>query len=483
MNCDFIVPPMDDDLSGVSKTAAVHLALAYRALNSGRDSERDFQARLTAALQCAQVQAAPRGYRAAWTEKYQRLLGDGTGDDDILYNYDVLAAAINELQPLSVNGDVYYFSQTAKCRAKELRQEVSALNVTLRCCLAGVFPQKQTWTAALAAVDTGWAAFEEVYVQELMKVEQMARRPLQEAVELELRLSCVEVLASESAVHAAHEALVSAVARLNTIANPRGKGRGDLRADVLRTAVAATLREDGDLQQTAHGKANEASVVLARRVLQSFKSLRKYLSALEGKIDTMDPMLGKNPRLAERLEDWESSWEVGDKYLLHAGRRNSLCQVVNQVEALHLASVRFAELCESCDAELFFILPRIVLIVFLLDPAAHEELVRDLLPDKFLQGGGFATDVASLLSRLQFVRDLAGSVDDTWKALELVLVAGPSCQLESMDSEAASPPAGSIREFARELEGLSMELQRTSPQEWNQFSGVLMNCFTLERHA
>lgn len=479
------VTMLKDDFDDGCKAAIVQLALIYQHFREPpyrSDIDHKFQACFIDTLRHANIEPVSRSYRAFWTSNYQLHLGAGTGCEELLYSSEVMAAAVDNLQPLGLNGKVHRFSKVGHRLARDFRKALLTLDDMLHFSLSDVFPKRHTWRVALTQLDTCWAGFEDIYIRELIQIEELARQPLQEASELERALSLLEGVAPEIAIRGAREALMSAVARLNVIANPLQQLRKDLSGDLLGIALAVIRGTNRGTSDRNNLKGSQPVLVLAQRVLDSFASIRAYLCALDGKMDTIDPVLCNNPGLAECLQGLEACWEIGGKYLVHTAGYNSLCSTVRRVDALCKKSRRFAELCESCDAELFFILPRVFLIEFLLDQQAHREVMQRCLPAKFLHNGDLSCDVAHLLDMLHRVRASVGSTDETWNLLQVAVVSGPSWQPSTIDGHDDFLSVEFLSEFVRKLEGLSMELQRTSPQEWNQCSEVVINCYTLTKH-
>merc|ERR1719189_3194826 len=116
------------------------------------------------------------------------------------------------------------------------------------CSRGGRFPEsflRGELATALSRVDVAWAAFEHKYIANLIVIEDRARQLVVRAVESERRLRRTEAAQSKGHTVAAAESmeaqrsLVECIARLNSVANHRRKGRDDLGGDILESAVAA----------------------------------------------------------------------------------------------------------------------------------------------------------------------------------------------------------------------------------------------------
>lgn len=88
----------------------------------------------------------------------------------------------------------------------------------------------------LEEFDTNWVEYEKLYVIELMLIEQDARRYIQEAIDIEKEITSAEVrerakgkiLVECSDYNKNRRKLVEVVNKVNSVANPDGKGRDDL---------------------------------------------------------------------------------------------------------------------------------------------------------------------------------------------------------------------------------------------------------------
>lgn len=62
----------------------------------------------------------------------------------------------------------------------------------------------------------------------------------------------------------------------------------------------------------------------------------------------------------------------------------ALCDIVMEVKAAQAVAPQLVDMFEERDVELFFVLPRIVMLLFAVDPECRRaEMVRNLLPHRF----------------------------------------------------------------------------------------------------
>merc|ERR1712151_12636 len=77
-------------------------------------------------------------------------------------------------------------------------------------------------------------------------------------------------------------------------------------------------------------------------------------------MQAVDPLLKNNRGLVERLTKWAECWEAAARYLLPSDMRDSMDILVDGLRRAGQISLEFAQMCESQDAEMFLVLPRLV---------------------------------------------------------------------------------------------------------------------------
>jgi len=460
-----------------------------------------------------QIPATQRSYRANFPLNYRSLFPSEARS----YRADVLEASLEHYNVIWVNGEKFEFSAEATQRAEELQVAWIDLGKMLerwnRSPKAASHdnsaprPTRHELTSVLKALDSAWASFEERYISELVQIESKARSHIVQAIELERQLKQLEMQHGEdawmlSSYQEVQRALGMAVTRLNSVANVNRKGRDDLRVEVLQEANLA-LRQcsaAGDMGKEAANLLT-ATKILATDVVDSFEAMRAYLRDVANHLERVDPHLGNNCGLVARLVDWEESWEVGTAYLQQKRVLHALCDAVAEIHRVQAFAPKLAEMCEECDVELFMVLPRLTWLRFLAEPEKQMPLLARLLPHRFLaassetptlgpvlrvfsekysqaecalarlcgtaghpRGSNFGADVTELLAK----RVICGS-DDEANALYGAI---PGVHVEEAKAV--------VEELMHELEKWSMELQRHCPEDWNQYSAVLVHCLRTE---
>merc|ERR1719487_1075265 len=99
---------------------------------------------------------------------------------------------------------------------------------------------KSELEASLRLLDVAWADFEHRYIEELILIEEKARKLVVESIHHEKALSQME--ANDSQFNAEYfeerSKLIKCMCKLNSVANHERKGRDDLKPDILDDALA-----------------------------------------------------------------------------------------------------------------------------------------------------------------------------------------------------------------------------------------------------
>eukprot|EP00931_Biecheleriopsis_adriatica_P018946 TRINITY_DN13068_c0_g1_i5.p1 TRINITY_DN13068_c0_g1~~TRINITY_DN13068_c0_g1_i5.p1 ORF type:complete len:625 (+),score=146.94 TRINITY_DN13068_c0_g1_i5:94-1875(+) len=272
------------------------------------------------------------------------------------------------------------------------------------------------------------------------------------------------------------QSLVAQIAKLNALANVQGRGREDLTFDVLQSAADAL---EGTLEKT-DGKLSAAASarhLVACRVLSSFADMRSYLAEVQQlEPGRLHPQLSNNTQLVKLLAAWEDAWELGARFLLKAEVLEALCEVCAHMARARSFSPELSSMLEDQDAEIFLILPRILLLCCLMEPT-NFALPAMFLPHHFGRAEsrreGEDCDDGALSEEVLVLQELfekataflKSSHTAVWDALARRAIAGSG----KVERDA-------VEVLMLKLEGLSVELQRHRPEEWNRCCSLLLQC-------
>jgi len=463
-----------------------------------------FLSDLERAARALGIRPASRVYRDDFSANYRALFVD----KGRRYRVDVLETSLTAPTEICVNGEMYELSEQLRCcgdmlqvACLELRAAVERWHVSV--------PTRRELTAVLEAFDGAWATFECSYITELMSIETKARQILWRVVACELELQGAESRGGPQSSVDIERKLVSSIAHLNSVANSRCTGRDDLGYGILREARLIIGQCKLERSQAATPPARiGAARLLADDVVESMMAIRAYLQQVGACRDHVDPHLCNNVGLVERLTDWEESWEVGARYLLHRQALEALCDIIDDLSADGEVEQALTAMCSDCDVELFLALPRILVLRFAMRPTASRRafLLRSLLPHRFANReqrhgdeAGARPDVMhsglrELCSEYQVVHDLLIRRDKQRSRVgDEVGDACVSCEhmvqrTLMLRAICGSGPTGgsgcpaavgeAVEGFMRSVERWSLELQRHCPREWNKCCAVLVRCLS-----
>jgi len=466
--------------------------------------------------------SASRAYRRSFSANYRALFPDNAR----LYRVDVLETSLDQHSEIWVNGDKFELSPEAMGHAEALQQAWMELIRLLDrwqsappCGQLEVEeddgpprPSRAELASALVALDVAWAQFECKYIGELIAIEEKARQLIVKAASFESQLRMTpDHLVRDGEYRDIERQLVKCIAYVNSVANFKCKGRDDLGHDILVSAKRIVREVEADRVRFGEEKAEAraAAYLLATEVVASFDAMRGYLRQASTCMERVDPHLCNNPGLVSRLVDWETSWEVGARYVRDAPLLDGICDVVSEVRAAQQVAPALTSMCEDCDVELFLVLPRIVILLFVADPGQQRaNLVRNLLPHRFAGAGAKGAEedgsvptrscpelialselYQAVLTELASVHPAAAAhaapKEAAWQVLVKRAIKGdsdgsPRHNATDEDKLSSCPSATrrNVEDFMLGLERWSLELQRHCPQDWNQCSAVLVQCIT-----
>jgi hypothetical protein len=510
-----------DELSSTEDSSLLRLGLAFNRLRkeNGRiDLKSDdgsnactlFLQELDATATILRAEVASRKYRKEFTVNYRALFPDSSRN----YRVDILEASLEQFTVIWVNGSKFEFSAVAMSCATKLQQAWSDLATFLeqqRTHNSGEStkrPARSLVRKLLSSLDGAWASFEHVYVSELIAIEDKARNLIVEAIKCERALTSIEARESDDGKLLSNETyvkeltnLVKSIARLNSVANHRRKGRDDLDVNVFceakRTLAHCTAAHLDDFNSDTLAAAH----VLSRDVVESLDAMRSYLKHVSGCLERVDPHLCNNAGLVERLVDLEESWEVGTRYVSNAGLLNSMCDIVAEIKSAQRIAPALISMCDECDVELFMVLPRIIWLRCLANPQVQTPLFESLLPHRFghISVKPWLTHEPELSSFFELYNHTVSvlvamlptelaktSMTPEQSARNILvkkMVSGPG-GIEKSDIYSFVLPEfriqaeDAVEKLAHELEKWSMELQRHCPDDWNQCSAILVRCLS-----
>lgn len=178
---------------------------------SGQQVCKSFLSCVERLNQILNLRAQPRDYRANFSASYKVLyenqqagpVSSTSNIDNFCYLTEILDSAQESLPHLWVNGEKYIFSESVVDAGTKLYQDFSSLKSLINAFYTDI--EKSSFssgpkltnyedqlTEALTNFDKTWTHYENVYVVELMVIENDARRFIVEALQTEAGLQKLE---------------------------------------------------------------------------------------------------------------------------------------------------------------------------------------------------------------------------------------------------------------------------------------------------
>eukprot|EP01066_Platyproteum_vivax_P012762 Platyproteum_vivax@DN5800_c0_g1_i1.p1 len=463
------------------------------------------------------VPRCSRGYRKTFTKNYRALFPD----PERHYRIDVLEAAVEGFSLIWVNGERYEFTSKVLKAAIDLSD---AWSNTIEGCqdfLAHFESKKMppSWLFEvpeeecvplkdqLAELDIAWAAFEQNYIFELIDIEKHARRFLLEAVSCELAVQKLEDLDLKTTAeyYECEKSFVKQLCALNSVANCRRKGRDDFTNNLLVAAEHILKKTMGDnCSEDAHMYVVSS---IANQVVQAYQSLRTFLRDLATVPEKIDPHLCNNSDLVDHLVVWEEAWDKGIKFLMDQNCLECLVKVVRYIASLgtHYSPfykppknvlkgrlpfclsamhsiANFKEQIAEQDPAALLVVPRLVILMYLLDPYQRPSPFVLFLHHIFASSprasrnpeDPIPSDLAPIVSRYETLCAECDGDDSFAESLVIARLLGGHGEL--ITNYKSKEVSGLLDVLAREVEYWSVLIQRHNASEWNEFLQVVLQC-------
>ena len=227
--------------------------------------------------------------------------------------------------------------------------------------------------------------YEKLYVIELMLIEQDARRYIQEAIDIEKEITSAEVrerakgkiMVECSDYNKNRKKLVEVINKVNAVANPDGKGRDDLQAEIL-------FQSEGICRRIS-AQQSKAVRKLAEGIRKSFTTLRQLFRKYEENIEGVDPQLKNNQDLVNGLVEFETTWEKGKAYFVNPRKCKQLIHFTSVIEATSEKYSKFKEQVEDRDTVIFVSIPALMILKCVEDD--DKGICRSFFPPMFGEDG------------------------------------------------------------------------------------------------
>ena len=457
--------------------------------DEGNEICQEFLNQIEVLMKSLEIKGHDREYRKQFTKAYYLLFEE----NKLCFLSEILDSAQENTSFIVVNEEKFYFSDEVLNYGNDLFVSFCAL-VTLLIDSIKMIKDKiisfdinkilDNIKSCLKEFDLKWVHYEEKYINELIIIEEKARKLITEGIKIEEELTNYEnkskikgkLLINDKKYNELRTKLISNILKINQIANINGKGRIDLPPEILFRAekVLVTVSEN-----QSKGMRN-----LALKIKNAVYVIRQLFRKFSKNIEGVDPRLSNNKDLSKYLLYFESKFELGKIYLLDNQKYNQLLafsQIIEIIcEKYNKYSIR--DLIENNDPCIFVSLPSILLLKAMNkeDQDICKEYITGLF-DKNNESGKLFYDIKN---KKKQIRNIIGDSNKTYNLIEKCILFDGTKEQVMVDKEIEkySKIKEVIFEIKKGLTNLSMHLQTYKPTQWNQFFQLAMDIKILDQN-
>jgi hypothetical protein len=415
-----------------------------------------------------------RDYRDKFSKAYRVLYKENS----LCYLTEILDSAQEGFPYLYVNGEKYVFSTEVLQAGSNLFGKFVKIQYILkeiynRVCeetFSGTVDTiKQEISETLQDFDNLWVEFEQLYVHELMAIESDARRYIEEAIQLEHQITCIEAQHKEQnkskldleELHELKSKFVVVIGKINSVANIEGKGRDDLTIEILVAAETLIKRMPTPTKCIRN---------LGEKIKQGFIGLRLLFRKYAQNIEIVDPQLKNNPELVEALVAFESSWERGKIYFLNGKKCNQLIFLSNIIESISSKYQVFKEQLECSDSELFVSIPALIVLKALEEQ--DRGICKSFCPPIFDETESVGGVWKRLRRSYRLGKLAASSVTEYSELLTAITLGEPYDS--NFRAQVLDFKFDNLDSTVNKIKYLAIELHRHKPTDWNRFLDIIL---------
>ena len=457
--------------------------------DEGNEICQEFLNQMEVLMKSMNIKAHDREYRKKYTKAYYLLFEE----NKLCFLSEIFDSAQENTTYIVVNEEKYFFSEEVLNYGNDLFVSFCAL-ITLLMDTIKIMKDKiksfdinkilENIKSCLIDFDTKWVHYEEKYINELIIIEEKARKLITDGIEIENEITKYEnkskvkgkLLINDKKYNELRTKLISNILKINQIANVNGKGRSDLSPEILFRAekVLVTVSEN-----QSKGMRN-----LALKIKNALYVIRQLFRKFSKNIEGVDPRLSNNKDLSKYLYYFETKFELGKIYLLDNQKYNQLLafsQIIEIIcEKYNKYSIR--DLIENNDPCIFVSLPSILLLKAINkeDQDICKEYITGLY-DKNNESGKLFTNIKNMKKQL---RNIIGDSNKTYNIIEKNILFDGTEEQKIVDKEIEKYPKTKeiIFEIKKGLTNLSMHLQTYKPTQWNEFFQLAMDIKILDQN-
>ena len=457
--------------------------------DEGNEICQDFLNQVEVLMKSFNINGHNREYRKKFTKAYNLLFED----NKLCFLSEIFDSAQENTSYIIVNEEKYYFSEEVLNYGNDLYVSFCAL-ITLLMDSIKIMKDKlisfdinniiDNIKSCLIEFDLKWVSYEDKYINELIIIEEKARKLINEGIKIEKEITNYEnkskvkgkLLINDKKYNELRAKLIANILKINQIANINGKGRSDLSAEILFRAekVLVTVSEN-----QSRGMRNLALKI--KNALYAVRQLfRKYSKNIEG----VDPRLSNNKDLAKFLLYFESKFELGKIYLLDNQKYNQLLSFSQIIEIIceKYSKYSIRDLIENNDPCIFVSLPSILLLKAM--DKEDQNICKEYITGLYDTNNESGKLFYNIKNQKKQLKNIIGDSNKTYNLIEkTILFDGTKEQLMvDKEIEKYSKIKEIINEIKKGLTNLSMHLQTYKPTQWNQFFQLAMDIKILDQN-
>ena len=457
--------------------------------DEGNEICQEFLNQMEVLMKSMNIKTHDREYRKKFTKAYYLLFEE----NKLCFLSEIFDSAQENTTYIVVNEEKYYFSEEVLNYGNDLFVSFCAL-ITLLMDTIKIMKDKiksfdinkilENIKSCLIDFDTKWVHYEEKYINELIIIEEKARKLITDGIEIENEITKYEnkskvkgkLLINDKKYNELRTKLISNILKINQIANVNGKGRSDLSPEILFRSekVLVTVSEN-----QSKGMRN-----LALKIKNALYVIRQLFRKFSKNIEGVDPRLSNNKDLSKYLYYFETKFELGKIYLLDNQKYNQLLafsQIIEIIcEKYNKYSIR--DLIENNDPCIFVSLPSILLLKAINkeDQNICKEYITGLY-DKNNESGKLFNNIKNMKKQL---RNIIGDSNKTYNIIEKNILFDGTEEQKIVDKEIEKYPKTKeiISQIKKGLTNLSMHLQTYKPTQWNEFFQLAMDIKILDQN-
>ena len=441
--------------------------------DEGNEICQEFLNQMEVLMKSMNIKTHDREYRKKFTKAYYLLFEE----NKLCFLSEIFDSAQENTTYIVVNEEKYYFSEEVLNYGNDLFVKDKIKSFDINKILENI-------KSCLIDFDTKWVHYEEKYINELIIIEEKARKLITDGIEIENEITKYEnkskvkgkLLINDKKYNELRTKLISNILKINQIANVNGKGRSDLSPEILFRAekVLVTVSEN-----QSKGMRN-----LALKIKNALYVIRQLFRKFSKNIEGVDPRLSNNKDLSKYLYYFETKFELGKIYLLDNQKYNQLLafsQIIEIIcEKYNKYSIR--DLIENNDPCIFVSLPSILLLKAINKEEQNicKEYITGLY-DKNNESGKLFNNIKNMKKQM---RNIIGDSNKTYNIIEKNILFDGTEEQKIVDKEIEKYPKTKeiISEIKKGLTNLSMHLQTYKPTQWNEFFQLAMDIKILDQN-